>query len=263
MARGMQTRKRSRPFTGRARRFKKRRTTRGRKTASVTTKSGSFRTIGNFRSRKTSLKAYRRRLWNNTLDKVHYRSVNSTTFSVASPANASGATSSVAGCMLLGGLPFWLASGGAQMPFPTASSIPVFEDKIVIRGGIINMVCTNDAADSYPMKVKAYLVKTGADFDATTFPATVSSMFDPSAWPDFNTLIGKVILSKEILLENNNSAELSYRLPVHMIEQGPLIALKKTYVWFFLTTCLNGVATNVTFTIGFNMSFSADADGTV
>lgn len=239
--------------------FKKRRgfKKRGRKVQSATSKSGFARAVGTFKSRRVSARRFRSNLWNSTLFKSHYRSVYGT--SVVESTNVAANVGNVNGTLALhpDANLFWTGAGGAN-PLDVGGGIPGFNGDIIIRGGIIGMTLANDLADTTSQKIKVFLVKTGKAFDLAGFPTSVQVGWDPTIFPDFTTNIGRVLLSREVLLENVNSVDITYRLPVMKIEQVDFTLGKDQFFWILIGNSPSGTSATYTRTAYFNLSFSGD-----
>lgn len=229
-----------------------------KRTQTYTTRTTGAVSYGQFRTKRTSLKAYRRRLWNSTMDSTHWRSVYSVSATIAAQATANTATTNILGALHPDGNVFWLASGGCN-PQTSGGAVPTsWADDFVIRGGMISINFTNIAASASPLRITCFLIKTGQDFDTTSFPASVQEGWDPSVYPEFATQIGKIIMKREMVLENEGFAQVGYRLPVRKVNGANESTFRKTYVWCVLTNSPETGADVVRVTYGFNISFTGD-----
>lgn len=260
MARTRQNRmpSRKRKFNGGSRFAKKRKFAKRRRTSSTTTKSGFARTVGAFTAKKTSRSKYKNMLWTSTAMSTHFRSVYGVSFVLNTNAAANVANVGVIPALHPDANLFWTGAGGAIASSPGVAVPTSFADNIVIRGGTIGLTLANDVADSTSQKIKVFLIKTGAEYATGALPTAVQVGWDPTCTPDFNNDIGHIIMSKEILLENVNSAEVAFRIPIHKIEQNVFFANQKTYVWFITTNSPSGTASTLTATAWFNLSFAGD-----
>lgn len=223
-----------------------------RRYSGVTSKSGSGSTF-NFRSRRLSRRRWNHALWTSTLQKQHVRSVFAVTAAVVS--NPDPAVSSVVALRAI--QDFYLPANGAQ-PYDAGLSLPQFTGDVVVRGGVMGLRLINDPADVSPLHVKVYLVKSGDKLVTSNVPSTVSLGWDPSIVPNFGTDVGKVIMERTFLIENSNSAEVRYRIPIMKVDTGTWPSGANQYFWFVLVNSANGIATQLTTQRYFNLSFTGD-----
>lgn len=210
-----------------------------------------------FRSKRTSAAAYRRRLWNSTLDATHYRSAYNVSFSLTSQATSQTSTTSLINALHGDANFLWYAAGGAVDP--TGGAVPTgWGPSFIIRGGMITWNAANFNAGTQSMKVTLYLIKSGANFDTTSFPASVFDNWDPSLIANFKDNYGKILMKKVMMIENDGVAEVSYRLPVHKIMQADFVLNRHTYIWIALLNGPEAAANSVRCTIGHNLSFVGD-----
>lgn len=225
---------------------------RKRRYSGVTSKSGAGSTF-NFRSRKLSRRRWNNALWTSTLQKQHVRSVFAVTSAIVS--NPDPAVSTVAALRAI--QDFYLPANGAQ-PYDNGVTLPVYNGDVVIRGGMMGLRLINDPADVSPLHVKVYLVKTGDKLTTSFVPNTVSLGWDPSVVPNFGTDVGKVIMERTFLIENSNSAEVRYRIPIMKVDTQEWTTGANQYFWFVLVNSANGLATQLTTQRYFNLSFVGD-----
>jgi len=259
MARYLQKRKRS-SYGGKKRNFKRRRTnrSRGSRVSSTTSKAGKFATIGAFKSRKLSRRKYNHALWNSTMFMPHYRSIASGVSVINTNASAGLCTCSLVGGLSVGSQPFYLLAGGAQA-LDTGVAVPTFNGDITIRGGTMGIQLANDVADATSQNITVFLVRTGKEYDVAGFPTNVNIGWDPTIVPDFSTNVGKIIMRKEVILENVSSAMVSYRIPIQKIDRVAYLANKNMYVWIIIANSPSGTAATFTVVNYFNLSFVGDA----
>lgn len=265
MVRGIHTRVASRPVLGKRRRsgsvsrpFKRRRVSRARKNIAFTSKYGLGKSIG-FRSRRVNRKRWNRMLWNNTLQREHYRSLDSQSFSQTA-ANAPSLGWVIQDALSFG-TPFWLAAGGARQT--DAGTLPLFTGDIVLRGGKIGLLLSNPIADTTSIRVQVMLIRTNLNVDNTLTFGTEDIGWDPSLLVDFPSRVGRIIYRRDILLENGSTSEIEYRLRIQRIDQDNFISNKYTYRWWIMASNPEGTGTTtLSVTRYFNVSFSADAIGT-
>lgn len=265
MARGMQTRKRSRPvsFAGskpaKRRRFARKR---GRKATNFTSQSGAGGGL-NYKSKKLSRRRWNNMLWNTTLMKEHYRSNAAAQTTVNSPASITSMTVSQQSALRFLGNQFYVATGGAIAPDAT-DPLPLFTGDIIIRGGKMGIRITNTfdttATTQNSMQGVVMLVKTTKNYQPAGLPATVPVGWDTSLFPDFNTIIGKVVYRKTFLLRDADSANIEYRLKITKLDEGDYLNDFNTYMWYvFVGNVDVASARSMNITYYYNLSFAADA----
>jgi len=269
MARTRQNRKRS---GGPLRRtVKKRRVTRRRVSgASTTTRASGATSIGTFKGKRTSLRTYRNILWRDTLMKTHWRSTFDTTGNITTPNTVTNAT-----LTLIPAMPVFYTVGGGLQQVDNAVTPPLFTGNIVLRGGICRLALANrinptEVQNTDCCRVTVYAVWTTASpIAAGGFPASLSTMWDPSLQPDFERF-GKVMWKKEAILKaDGEAAQFYFKFKVQKIDQAiyTLNPRGQTLVWMVLVSQLTNTETIATpevvdFVTSHNVSFSGDAIGT-
>lgn len=246
-----QKRKRSgyTPYRSTKRRYTKKRWS--KRNSSITTKSGVGNSFG-FRAKKLSRRKWNNKLWNDTLALTKYRSNGVRTLTIGTPSVAGVGIYTVS---VNAALPdFWTVGNGA-LPSDVGGTVPAFTDDIVIRGGIIGCRVCNDVSDTQPITAIVYLIRTGDAF-INNIPANVNEGWDPTLVPDFSTNIGRVVMKKQFMLENGNSADVKFRVPIKKIEQVPFIAVKNNYVWVILANNNQGIASSMTSCFYWNLTFT-------
>lgn len=261
MARHMQTRKRSRPvgFVGK-RTFKRRRTTRGKKSSNFTSQSGKGGGI-TFRSRKVKAKTYRNLLWNSSILKTKYRTILSAVASPSTPGTTltHGVTATSA---INFGSAFWTAAGGAVSP-DSSNALPTFTGNIVLRGGMIGCRITNTldttAASAGTIVGTMFLIRSTKNWTSASVPSTVTLGWDPTMIQDFATKIGKIYYKKTFLLRDAESALTEYRLRVSSIDEGDYFSFYNQFIWFIVYGNVDSSVTKqIVINTYYNMSFVAD-----
>lgn len=228
-----------------------------RRSTGLTSKSSSGSAIG-FRAKKVTRRRWNNMLWNSTLMLTHYRSNSARAVVLTTDITASTGTFNAQSALKFGVNQFYTTAGGLQ-PQLSGTVAPVFEGDKIIRGGLIGARFTNESVDPNPIFVNAFLVKTNSAFLAAALPAFVADGWDPSIIPDFKQRVGRILLSRKFQLENANSAELTFRLPIFKMEDNSYINDRETYVWVFvLSNSVAGIA-NVSTQFWYNLSFTADA----
>jgi len=253
--------KRKRVYAPRSNAFKKRKTYRKRRSARKTIDYTSLNTRGTssgFRGKKTSRRTYNRHLWNSTLFTTHYRSNETVSGTITTPASLTQADLLGINLIRHGNNAFWLAAGGA-VATDTSVTLPTFKGDVILRGGSWNFTLHNTSAANVDVAIRVFLVYTEERPDFSIEPSTVAHMWDPSLTADWNQLIGKVKMTREVLLESGNNYTISGRLRMQKIDQttyglqgrSPLLFVSCGNVGF--TT-----AHTLTYTTSYNLSFSAD-----
>lgn len=268
MARGIHTRKRSGGVlrrSGKKRRFtRRRRTTRNGRT--TTSRASAATSVGTFRTRRTPARRWRRMLWNDTIAKQHYRSMDD----IATPANTPN-TIIDANFFQVAGLPnsFWTPGGGAQAADPGVL-VPTFSGDITLRGGIARIALANrvnpaDTAPSDPVRCTVYAIWSNSNTASFTFPVNpVPIMWDPSAIPDFHRY-GRVLFRRETILKGDGEAlQCYFKFKPQKIDQAIFNLGGSKLVWFIVlsqmtNTEATAVAENVDIVTSHSISFSADA----
>lgn len=259
--------KRKRVTASRRRTFKRRKVTRRRRFTrngrTTTSRASGATSVGTFKTKKTSLRSYRNRLWMNTLDKTHYRSVFDATSAMTTPNTLTTATLTLFNAL---STPFWTVGGGAQV-VDLAIAVPGFSGDIILRGGISRLSISNrPQATTAAMdccRVTIYAVWTTAN-TATfpAFPATPSTMWDPSLVPDFERY-GKVMFKREALLKGDGEAvQVYFKYKPQKIDQAIFSAGGQRLVWMVLVSQLtnpDATAEDLDVVNSQNISFSADA----
>lgn len=217
-------------------------------------------TSNGFSGRKTSRAVYRRHLWNSTLFATHWRSLATTAGTVVTPASAVGGTFQAIQLMKAGGtIPFYLSTGGL-ISDDTGITVPTFKGDIILRGGRWNFTIHNTSAASIDVKIKTWLVWT---VDTPVFgyePSTaVSLLWEPSVQTDWNEKIGKVISTREVLLEQGNNWSLNGKYKLQKIDQERFLGGGHTLLLVMVVSNI-GFATSHTlsYTFSHNVSFSGD-----
>lgn len=267
MVRGIHTRKRS---GGRlVRRSKRTRFTRRRRTArgrTTTSRASAAVSVGTFRARKTSTRRWRNMLWQDTIAKQHYRSLDDVSTPLSTPN-----TITDANFIQVSALPnnFWTAGGGAVSPDP-AILLPAFTGDITLRGGIARIAVANrvnpvDTAPSDPVRVTIFAIWSGPNTSGFTFPVNpVPIMWEPSTIPDFSRY-GRVQFKRETILKGDGEAVQCYfKFKPQKIDQSQFNLGGRKLVWFVLASQMTNTegtptAENLDVVTSHNISFSADA----
>lgn len=261
MARTNQTRKRSGGpvYRGKNKRRRVMKRRGGKRTTSFTSQSGVANSFG-FKSKKLSLRAYRGMLWRDSIMKQKWRTCQAFTQSQLSAADSSKYSIVLYDAFGNSASPFWTPLGGTvQADLGTA--VPTFIGDIIVRGGILGVRVTNQAADASPLEIRIILFRTSTrQGSAPPVIANQSVGFDMTHLTDFNNFYGKPLVNKTVLLENSNVAEVKYRLKVQKVDQFEYSQFTKRYYWMIgVGNAETAVAVNATVTQYWNAAFVADA----
>lgn len=244
---------------------------RGFRSSAFTDYKGNVTSFG-FRGRKLRPSLYRRKLYNDTLMKNHYRSLLSETTSLATEAgNALGLAYVLLPQMDSIGVnnnAFW-ETGVAQTDI-SVSPPTVWAGDIVQRGGAVKCQIFNPSStDSVGFKL--FTVKTIKNPDLTLFPnaSQVPRLWDPSTIPDFARKVGKVLNSREGTIRVLSSSSVEYKLRVSKIDQddfrtgltAPFTLVGGNQIIFVLAlyNMSTTTAINCSVNVSSSISFSADA----
>lgn len=246
--------KRKRTYAPKRGKFKKRRTTRRRRgynSNSATRWTGGTTDTGLFRTRRVSIKKWRRQLWDATNMMTHMRSVGAQTHATATPASLITCTISfVTG-----------DDNGVAVPWdPSGGLIGVaFQNSIVMRGGMHKITCTNDTAITTPLVLTIFGILSGDGYNPAGFPTSAPIGWEPSLFEDFKPKIGSVVCRRSYIMGNQDTVTLSYRRKIHKIDESEWIAGKRRFYWIIVSNNVEtAVAQSVTVVRSFNYSLTGD-----
>lgn len=224
--RGMKRRGTALPSWGAKKRrtgLRKRRSRRGKKTISWTSQTGSAQGL-QYKSRKISKRAWRRKLWNDTLAQQHYRSAGvGPNVVVSSTAQGDGAVNVINPTFI--GVPgpttaFWTVTGGLQITDEGGTAVTFDETDLVIRGGRIGLTITCPDSITEELGVTINVVRAFANPDYGLVTGTITYGSNLDAAPDFNRRFGRVLYKKTAILSNTySSVTLEHRMQVEKIDQ--------------------------------------------
>lgn len=198
----------------------------GSKTSTWSSNDTKPRNPDQYRSKKTSRRKYKNKIWNDGMLKAHYRSCLSTGSVIATPNNITGVTVGIFPALPnTAGAAFYTSTGGLRaIDVGVAASTAGRE--VAIRGGLIRITIANPTPDnvaggSESIRAKVWLVFANSNPDFGVIPiADSSQLWDPSVQADFNKF-GKIVLSREMDLPPNNSAmDIQHRLKVQLVDRG-------------------------------------------
>jgi len=226
--------------------------------SSLSTRSTNF----GFKTKRTSGRIYRKKLWDDTLFKAHYRSCASVSTTTATPASGSLA-SGIIYQALDPGSRFWTAAGGAIDV--DGGTMPLFTDDIILRGGVceINFVNT-DPDDNDIINFGIYFIR-GADnpdlasFNSTSYP----KLWDPRIYPEFKGKVGSILQRWNFVLKPGEEMTIKRRLRIQKVDIAAWAnqGTGRLY-WVVVANSINATAATYTYNIGYNVSFSGDVVGT-
>lgn len=216
-----------------------------------------------YRSRKLSARAFRRKIWNDTIAAPHWRSIDNN--SVTQTTGTSQGIGSVALYTPLlsaaGGNPFWVAAGGLQ-PQDTGGVSPVFRGDITLRGGKVGItISVAEAAGNHTL-IKVWTVKTVSNPIVARIVSPQPLGWDPSVSPDFISEFGRPIAYREAVINGNFSTfTVEHRLRPQKIDQASFINDFGHQICFLVQVVnITDTTDNTVQLIPYhNVSFSADA----
>jgi len=169
-----------------------------------------------------------------------------------------------------GGSPFWVVDGGAQ-PLDIGTGVPIFQDDIILRGGIARATFFNNNTTT-PIRCRIFAVwstQYPEDKYADEFARRLE--WDPSTEPEAHRF-GRIVFSKEAILQPRSPMMVTYRFRPQKLDQGKFRGIDgisgdtpsaSTLFWFFKASRLapgdedNGMV----WTTSYNVAFSGDARG--
>lgn len=152
---------------------------------------------------------------------------------------------------------FWLAAGGA-IDVEDGTMDTFSTNSIVLRGGMIRCTFSNDNTVADPVRVRVWLIRNTKVFFNTGWIGTRVAGFDPTHAFNNPTDLGRILIYKEFLLENNNIGEVAYRLPMMEIRLADFVAGGQGFHWLTAVHAPGGNACGVSFVNSFNLSFVGD-----
>lgn len=190
----------------------------GAKNRSITNRTETAYSVGNFRTKRLSKRTFRTRLWRDTWSDQHWRSVQS----AAGTAVPSFQLNEASVTVVRPADEFWTVGGGA-IPAAQTGVVPAFRNSVTLRGGIASLAVSNAAENDTlgeSVRVTIFYIWTRKNpASATEFfvPVTVPIRWDPSVEPDF-TKYGSVFGRKETLLKPGDTVEVFHRQRIQKID---------------------------------------------
>lgn len=191
---------------------------------------------------------------------THFRSNVAVNGIFTNAGNAAQYQAHLVNALRVAGSQFYTTAGGLVLPDPPATT--AFIGNITVRGGIIGIRVANINSVASTIETKIYLVKTSKAYNQLAFPANPFVGWDPSMQADFQRDIGRVIMVREALLENNASLDVKFRLRPFKIDRDEYEADKSSFVWVILQNDVEGNASALSVCGYYNISFAADGIGT-
>lgn len=248
-----------RPRFTRKRKF----TRRPRRTTDYTSLATRGTSIG-FRGRKTTRRAYKRHIWNSTIFKTHWRSIQTLASGFTTPASDATAFVSVFN-MYRETNAFYVTAGGA-LPTDTGGAVPQFVGDVILRGGKYEMTIHNSSDNDVKITLYRMMTVNEPDFGtANDWPAdgltAVPQAWDPTTVPNVNTQVGKTWMAREVTLEGGNSYTFVTRFKMQKIDKDVYAADSKApYMIVKYGNVGTATANSIVIKRSYNLSFSGDAD---
>jgi len=211
-----------------------------------------------YKTRRIGRTAWRRKLWNDTIAKAHYRSNGATSAITTTPVSATSLVTVQRGAIGVAGAAFWTAAGGATS-LDAGTPVPIFQDDIILRGGKVGISFYN-ASTVAPLYIQCFLVRDMPREVLANIPLNPALGWDHTHVPEFFTDVAKYIMTqKEFTIQTNQVAQVEYRLKPMKIDQQDWVVDGQQLTWLIAITDYDGVAANaVRITTYHNVSFSAD-----
>lgn len=195
----------------------------GRKTISWTSQTGALQGI-QFKSRKLSKRAWRRKLWNDTLAVQHFRSSGVGTATLTSSTALGDGSVTIINPTFIGApsaaTAFWTVAGGLQLTDEGGTAVTFDETDLVIRGGRIGITITCPDTITEELGVTINVVRVFSNPDYGLVPAIITYGSNLDSGPDFSRRFGRVLYKKTAILSNTySSMTVEHRLRVEKIDQ--------------------------------------------
>jgi len=216
-----------------------------------------------YRSRKLSARAFRKKIWNDTIAAPHWRSIDNNALTQTTGTTQGSGSVSLYTPLLsaAGGNPFWVTAGGL-LPQDTGGASPTFRGDITLRGGKIGICISVAEASGNHSLIKVWTVRTVSNPIVARIISPQLLGWDPSVSPDFVSEFGRPIAYREAVINGNFSTfTVEHRLKPQKIDQASFINDFGHQI-VFLVQIVNTVdATDNTVQVipYHNVSFSADA----
>jgi len=206
-----------------------------------------------------SASAFRRQLLRATNFKSHYRSELTAASEIDLQASLASGTVDRTDAYFDGANPFWVAAGGLRS-IDVGVAPPIFQDDIILRGGIVGIRYTN-SANSDAKSLRVFLIRTTGDPDFSNIPTTFGVGYDPTITAEFRQQVGSVLMAREFTLEQDDQASIEYKVPPQKIDQGGSInnvAYRLQWITLVHNTADPSADQTITRVKYWNLSFSGD-----
>lgn len=149
----------------------------------------------------------------------------------------------------------------------SGSALPTFVGDITLRGGLSRMMFFN--SEDIQMRIKVYAVWAIKNPSFTVYTALNNSGrgvdWDPSCVAEFSTEFGKIMYSKEAIVDPGQNFEVVHRFKPQKIDQVRFLGAAADPAgsqlwWMFVAACttVNPGAGSIRIVNSWNLSFSAD-----
>ena len=267
----MPRRTRRRRRSGRTRRrYGRRRFRRGMRRSGATTSQWGRPFTTTYRGRRTARRSFRSAIFNATKFKAHYRSTFESSAVITTPSNVETGRLRVQRALFNsaargGGVPFWVAAGGA-IPIDGVTPVPSFEDDIILRGGIARVEIYNGDVECARVEVMS-VWSNAHPKDLFATDSDVPLEWDPSLKSEFSQF-GKLLTRKIQFLPPKQSMLVTHVFKPQKLGQEEFIGVDgitadvpsaNTLFWFIkVVSCAVGNF-NLIWKTSFSVSFSGDA----
>jgi len=195
----------------------------GRRTLAWTSQTGTLQGI-QFKSRKLTKRAWRRKLWQDTLAVQHYRSSGVGTATLTTSTALGDGSVTIINPTFIGApsatTAFWTVAGGLQATDEGATAVTFDETDLVIRGGRIGITITCPDTITEEIGATINVVRVFPNPDYGLVPAIITYGSNLDSGPDFSRRFGKVLYKKTAILSNTySSMTVEHRLMVEKIDQ--------------------------------------------
>lgn len=209
-----------------------------------------------YRARKTSKRAYKKRLWDSSTGQEHFRSAAMYAFTVTPIGGAGNATRMGVNTRRALNVNFSSTTDGAQFPvLPTT----VFARDLIIRGGKVMLTGVNNQS-TIPYSVKVWLMRT-IGTGGVPPPNNYTAAWDPTLENGFNTQF-RIVRDWKFILEASQSFSIEHRLGTRVWDFGHSPNEYQLYWVIGVTDISNsgvGLPTDLAVSCGHNLSFTGDS----
>jgi len=151
---------------------------------------------------------------------------------------------------------FWVAATGA-LPIDPGLPVPIFEGDLIIRGGMLGLRMYNESAT--PVHIKVHLFKDALTPDYTNVVTPQYVGYDITMVPDYKKGLGRLLYTKEVLLESLMTSVIEWRLPIQKVDQHIWNNGASRYQWWVMASDMDTTLQSSVRLIGYsNLSFTGD-----